>query len=367
MRDFYRRNKTVIHKILFLVCFILLIFFFVKFLFAYVAPFVFGYILSLLLNPATDFFEKKIKIPRGLSALFLIIICILLISVLGTSLASRIGREVESFSNNLPLYVEDSKVVLANIQDWLDELLDYVPDSLRQTYDDMLSELFKSVTSLLTTGLRVGAGGLVVRLPNIFMTIILTILSTFFFIKDKRLIRSSVFDKAPVWLKNNMNIIRSRLFGALGGYLKAQAIIMSATCTIAIVGLAILRSPYALMMGILISVIDALPVFGSGFVLWPWIVLSLIMGDFPFAIGLAIIYGCIFVTRQFLEPKVLGTQIGLHPLLTLMSMYAGVRIFNLFGFLIGPMVVLVIKAIMAAELTDDGTKAAERDAEALGQ
>jgi len=353
MRAFYQKNKTVIHKALFLVGFVLLVYLFIKYLFAYVAPFVLGFLLSIPLNKAAGFFEKKAKIPRGLSALFLIVICILLIAVLGTSVAARIGREVESFSENLPQYAEDGKRMLAEVQKSVDTLLDLVPDELQGPYDKIVSDLFSSATSLLGSGVRAGGVGLVVRLPNIFMTIILTILSTFFFIKDKRLIASSVSAKMPKWLTKNLEIIRTGLFGAFGGYVKAQAIIMSITASIAVIGLAILRSPYALVMGLLISLVDALPVFGSGFILWPWILISLILGDYSFAIGAAVIYGLIFVTRQFLEPKVLGEQIGLHPLLTLMSMYAGVRIFNFLGFFVGPVIVLVVKAIMKTEIPEE--------------
>ena len=353
MRTFYQKNRTVIHKALFLAGFILLVYLFIKYLFAYVAPFALGFLVSLPLNKAAGFFERKAKIPRGLSALFLIVVCILLIAVLGTSVAARVGREAESFSNNLPQYAEDARRMLAEAQAGLDSLLDLVPAELQEPYDKVISDLFSSATSLIGSGVRAGSVGLVVRLPNIFMTIILTILSTFFFIKDKKLIAASVGSKMPKWLTMNLDIIRKGLFGALGGYVKAQAIIMSVTASIAVIGLAILRSPYALVMGLLISFIDAVPVFGSGFILWPWIAISLIMGDFPLAIGLAVIYGCIFVSRQFLEPKVLGQQIGLHPLLTLMSMYAGVRVFGVLGFLVGPVIVLVVKAIMKSDISEE--------------
>jgi len=353
MRTFYEQNKPTIHKILFLVCFILGVYLFLQYLFAYVVPFVLGGLLALALIPATDFFEKKCKIPRGISALFLIIICILLISVLGTSLAARIGREMKSFSDHLPQYADDAMLVLSDWQVKINDLLEYLPNELRGPYDELLSSLFMSLTSLLGSGVRAGSVGLVVRLPNILMTIILTIISAFFFIKDKRLIRKTLTKSCPDWLRRNFLIIRTGLFGALGGYVRAQLIIMSATSVIAILGLAILRSPYAFVMGLLISLIDALPVFGGGFILWPWIVLSLIMGDYSLAIGLGILYGAVFLTRQFLEPKVLGKQIGLHPLLTLMSMYAGVRIFGVLGFMVGPVIVLVVKAVMTAELTED--------------
>jgi len=349
MRAFYDENKAAIRKILFLVCFILLVFLFFRYLFAYVAPFVIGYLLSILLNPAAGFFERKCKIPRGVSALFLIVICILLISVLGTFVAGRIGREAESFSKNLPQYSEEAKRMLEGFSETVEDWFVNAPEGLRESFDKLMAGLGDSITTTLGSSVRAGSVGFVSRLPNAFMALILTIISTFFFIKDKRLIRSFMTEKAPEWLKGNLRMIRKELFGALGGYVKAQLIIMCVTTAIAVLGLSILQSPYALMMGLLISFIDAVPVFGSGFILWPWIVLELFAQRYPFAIGLGVIYGAIFLTRQFLEPKVLGQQIGLHPLLTLMSMYAGVRVFGVLGFLVGPVLVLVVKVVMRSE------------------
>ena len=363
MREFYQENKAVIRKIVFLICFILFVYLFFQYLFAFVAPFVIGYVLSLLLNPAAGFFEHKCKIPRGVSSIFLIIICILFISVLGTFIVGRIAREGETLSKNLPQYSEEAKRQVDQISEHVESWLANAPEGLRTSFDKMMQGLGDSLATALGSSVRSGSVSFVSRLPNAFMTIVLTIVSTFFFIKDKRLIRKSVTEKTPEWLKRNLRMIRKELFGALGGYAKAQLIIMSATTTIAVLGLAILRSPYALLMGLLISLVDAIPVFGSGFILWPWIVLEMISGRYPFAIGLGVIYGAIFLTRQFLEPKVLGEQIGLHPLLTLASMYAGVRIFGVLGFIVGPVLLLVIKVIMRSGAEQEGKNGKEEQAE----
>ena len=350
MRTFYENHRVIIHKILFLIGFVLAVYLFLNHLFIYVSPFVFGWILSLILNPATGFLEKRCKIPRGISALLLIIICIFLIGVIGTSIASRIGREASSFSENFPKYVEDVRALLADTQSRIDGILEYVPDSVREAYNNALSQLMQSLAGFVGSGVGEGSVGLVKRLPGILMTILLTIISTFFFIKDKRVIHTALRSKTPDWLAKNLSLIRKRLLGALGGYVKAQLIIMSVTSAIAILGMTILRSPYALLLGLIISIVDALPVFGSGFILWPWIAVALLSGQYSLALGLGILYLTILLTRQFLEPKVLGQQIGLHPLLTLMSMYAGVRVFGLLGFLVGPVIVLVIKTIMTTDL-----------------
>jgi len=124
---------------------------------------------------------------------------------------------------------------------------------------------------------------------------------------------------------------------------------MSITSCIIIIGLVIIQYPYALFVGLLTAVIDALPIFGSGLVLWPWAALNFIKGNYATGAGLLLIYGVVFITRQSLEPRILGSQIGIHPLLTLMSMYIGLKLFGFIGIILGPAIVIVIKAVYQSQ------------------
>ena len=137
------------------------------------------------------------------------------------------------------------------------------------------------------------------------------------------------------------------------GYVKTQCILMFYTFTICIIGLFLLRSPYALLLSVIISLIDALPFFGSGFILWPGAVIYLIMGSSSIAIGYLIIYHCVNFMRQVMQPKILGTQIGLHPLLILISMYIGLKCIGFLGMIIGPILAVLLKAIYQASETVD--------------
>ena len=106
----------------------------------------------------------------------------------------------------------------------------------------------------------------------------------------------------------------------------------------------ILRSPHPLLLSAVTAVIDALPFFGSGFILWPGAVFHLIMGQSFLALGYLVIYGIIQVVRQILQPRILGAQIGLHPLLTLFSMYFGFQCIGVWGLLLGPVIAVILRA-----------------------
>lgn len=136
---------------------------------------------------------------------------------------------------------------------------------------------------------------------------------------------------------------KKELKASVWGYIKTQFILMGFTFSITIVGMLIMRSPYPILLSILIAVIDALPFFGSGFILWPGAVIHLLSGNTFLAIGYLILYGIIQIMRQILQPKILGTQIGLHPLLTLFSMFFGLKCVGVWGLILGPVLAVILK------------------------
>jgi sporulation integral membrane protein YtvI len=140
-------------------------------------------------------------------------------------------------------------------------------------------------------------------------------------------------------------VAKAGVIKAIGGYIRAQCILMCIVSAICVTGLVILGNQYALLLGVLIAFVDALPVFGSGAFFWPWALYSIIVGNYKMAMGLAIINILVLITRQMLEPRIIGSQIGLHPVATLMSIFIGLKVFGLFGFIIGPIILVTIKAL----------------------
>ena len=122
------------------------------------------------------------------------------------------------------------------------------------------------------------------------------------------------------WL-STYGLLKKAMVGALFGYAKAQLTLMIFVMLICIIGLTIVGYEYSLFLGVLIGFLDALPFIGTGAVLIPWAIWKGLMGDIPYAFGLAITYASVVVVRQLLEPKILSHHIGLYPLVTIMSMY----------------------------------------------
>ena len=119
-------------------------------------------------------------------------------------------------------------------------------------------------------------------------------------------------------------------------YLRAEGTIALIQALVVSIGLRILHFPYYLPLGLLVGLVDALPVFGSGTVLVPWAVVRFLLGDTKMGIGLLILYGLCVVNRQLLEPRLLGKKLNMSTLMTLFMMYVGYQLFGIFGFILGP-------------------------------
>lgn len=346
MYEFYKDNKNFVDKGLFFILFIMGFYFLFNNLFTYVAPFVFGYIVAIIINPLVNMFVKYFKVGRAISTIFAIMVLIFLIGVIGTAIVARLIQEGATFFQNLPqlIYYVESAINDFNII--FDRLYIIIPQGLQQTFYSLLDVLIEAITTSASSGIRILSTSIISVIPRVVIGVVLGLVSSYFFSTDKEVISQFLDNIIPKRLNQKIKVIKVGIVEALGGYFKAQLMLMGIIAVICIIGLTIIRAPYALFLGVIISIVDALPVFGSGFFYWPWIVFSIITGNYSQAIGLAIIYITVLLARQILEPKIVGNQIGIHPLITLMSIYIGLRLFGFIGIIIGPCIAVTFKTII---------------------
>ena len=160
-----------------------------------------------------------------------------------------------------------------------------------------------------------------------------------------------------VWVKRLSTHLKD-LIQTLGGYLKAEVTLILVSFIISLVGLYILsflkfNIQYPLLMALFIGFVDALPILGSGTVMIPWAIISALNGDLSLGIAILTLFIIMSVVRQFLEPKLVSKNIGVHPIFTLIAMYTGFKITGVIGLLLGPIALIIIKNIFA-NLIDRG-------------
>ncbi len=315
---------------------LIFVFLFFNFLFGYVAPFTFGLLIAIILNFPANLLIKKAKFKPWLAALLCLALFLALIGVLGTWLVRTLLTQAVAFAEAAPEYIDEISNLLIEWQSRLPGIAAAV---------DVEGFLLGVVPEAFGDGLMDQSRKLVTNVPNFFLGVILSVVSAFFMIKDKRMILDTLKKHCPPWLVENVVLIRDGLSRALSGYFKAQGILMSITCIICIGGLLILGSPYALILGITMAFVDFLPFFGTGIIIFPWAVFCLATGAYGRAAGLAALYAAVFIMRQILEPKVLSVQIGVYPLVTLIAIYAGFRLFGFIGMIVGPALVMMFIAV----------------------
>lgn len=340
MYEFYLKNKVFIDKLLLLLsiaAFLAL----AVYLAGYITPFVAGYIISLILSPLVSIIHNRWHINRGLLAAALILALLAALFFLGSFLIGQIAEQLRDFEKEIPLYIASVQILFENIAISIEDMLGIELDEID------FNMLIPLVTGLLQGALE--GGSLITAIPIAVLRAIIAIVSAFFFIKDKELISEGISRIFPSGLVARYHLVRLGLLKALVGYMKGQLIVMGLVSSVCIIGLIIIGSPYALLIGIGIGIFDLIPVLGAGGILITWAVYHFIVGNFSFGIGLMVIYGVVFLTRQMLESHVVGEQIGVHPIILLMSIYVGVFTMGPVGIFAGPLIALTIKITMEAD------------------
>jgi len=347
MQFFYEKHKQLIDKLAFFALIMLFVYGFFIYLFEYVAPFFFGLIIALVMEPLIRLLVDKVKFRRWIAALTCLLIFMAAMGSLGVWLINTLLGQVGSFVESAPSHIEDFIERLETANEWLAGWEMFLPETWY--IPDIQEMLVGLVTNLFGEAARAQGINMITGVPNFFIGVILTLVSAYFFMADRQIIFEAIRKRSPDWLNERIRLMRSGLSKALDGYFRAQYILMAMAGIICIAGLLILRNPYALLIGLLVAVLDFLPILGTGTVLLPWALFSALIGEFRQAVWVLAIYGIITITRQVLEPKILGEQIGVHPLVSLMSVFIGFRIFGLLGLLIGPTLVMVFLAIQKNE------------------
>ncbi len=337
-------GNIIISKILTLLLIVVFYFAAAKAL-VYLMPFILGWIISIIIEPMVNFFQKKLKLFRGLSSFISIIIFVAFGGMVITFIGGLIINELTKLTNRLPeLSAELNNYVYYILNRFQAFYID-IPGEVTKTLSNSLSNFLNSLTKYIAV-FATSTLNFLTAIPNLLLLILFSLISAFFISKDKKKIVRFIRAQIPssILKSKNIRIIKDDLIFALLGYFKAQLILMSITFVESAVGLSIIGVNYSILIALVISVVDALPVLGSGSIYIPWIISKLIFNNFREALFLFIIYITITLVRQTLEPKILSTQIGLYPLVTLMSVYIGLKLFGFLGIILGPIIVITLIA-----------------------
>lgn len=318
-------------------------------------PFILGYLFSQLINPLANWLQKRLKLPRQVSAILVIVLTVGIMGGILTAVIWKIVSEIRALYDQFPVIYESAQAAWAQISSKFANIYAMMPESVQATLDRIGTDISDSLSDGLNiqySPMMRRAGDFAKSLPNIFIAIVVFILSLYFMVTDAKRVSAVVHRIVPRRVMEGCERIKEEIKKYLGGYVRAQLTIMGIAFVVLWIGLSILHVEYALLIALGIAVLDALPFFGSGAALWPWAAVSFIMNDPRRGVGLLIIYLTLALLRQFIEPKIVSTNIGLHPICTLMAMYVGFKLFSIGGMILGPLVLMLFVSIYHAGIFD---------------
>ena len=313
---------------------------------SYVMPLLLAILISTAMEPlvrmlsGTNRSGEKVRggLPRKVAVLLVMLIVFTLLITVGFFIIQGVVSELISLAESLP----------AKIPQWM-ESLDQLGQQISAQFPiistENLASIIQSLSGHLTesiTTIAASAVSFVTQMPAIILFIVFTIMSTYFFSVSRFSIMRNLKRQLPQSWQETAQHLYGTLAKALFGWLKAQFIILCCMFLVMFIGFTILNVHYALLIALGIAVMDALPILGSGLVMIPWIGYQLFFGSLPMGIGLALIYVLLIFTRQSIEPRVVGGQLGLPPLWTMCAMYAGFRLFGFIGLFLGPLTLLLM-------------------------
>ncbi len=342
------KKKEFIIKFLYLLIILAIIVFIFKYSLPVLFPFIFAFLISLILKRPVDFISNTLKINRkivGVVVLLLMYACISVVFIFfGTKLIRYIGSVFQKLPEIYSTNIEPAlNIIIYKIQDIIPEISTMVDlESISKYIMNIINSISLSAVDLIA--------GFATKIPSFIIKFIFSIISSFLFTLDYYKVTGFIMRQFSPKVQGIILNIKRNIFGTIFKFIKAYSILMFVTFIELSIGFTIFKIPNAIVLSTIFAILDIMPAIGVGGMLIPWSIIEFIKGNYNLAIGLLVIYAIITIIRYILEPKIIGKQIGLNPIITLISMFLGAQILGFFGIFILPITVTIVKY-----LNDNGT------------
>ncbi|MBR4050384.1 MAG: sporulation integral membrane protein YtvI [Clostridia bacterium] len=370
------RRKGVLINVAYFALIVGAFYLFMRFAFWPLFPFIFAFFAAMLLQKPVRLLTKRTPIKKGLAAFLLTMFCALfligILALAGTKIVTEVKGLVESVISafdSLPDFIMTAEKWLISLVEklptaletpltrWIDNLADNLIAAAQQNPSQPSGSLlsgFKFDLSSLKTPLS-GVISTASKVPSILIAIVITFIATVFITSDYDRIVTFIKRQLPSKKRETLTKTKNLTITTVSKMLKAYCLIICITCTELFIGLSALKllgiynGGYIFTIALVTAIVDIFPILGSGTILIPWGIVSLLMGKTGLGIGVLVIYVIITVLRQYIEPKLVAGQLGLPPIATLMGMYIGLKLFGVLGMFILPFTITILKV-----LNDDG-------------
>lgn len=341
MKSSTERKRKFLIDLFFVVAILALGYLTVKYLLAWLLPFVIGLVVAVCLQRPVAYLTEKTKISRGFWSCLLVFAVLLLFFGIIALIMWWMVSETENIVPWITSKVPAIKATFDDISTWVQNTSKHLPVDTSSILSSAPAKIIDVVVEALTSILTTAASKIITDGPGLLISCIFSVVASCYITKDYRRITNFVLCQLSE-KKQELVISIKRLFVTNILYmLRGYIIIMSITFLELLLGMTILGVNHAVMLAAMVAVLDILPVLGTGTVLIPWGIISLLMGNVPLGVGVLAMYLTITVIRNIIEPKIIGNQVGLPPIVTLVAMYLGLQLFGVIGMLLFPVITII--------------------------
>lgn len=339
------KKKTFIVNVLFYSMIILIAWAVCKYILPVLIPFIIAFVIASLLQvPVRKIGIREGRIKRLISMLLVVVfygLFFTIIVVLGVQIADAVSGLLASAPS---FYMDELAPALRGLTDNIENLFasidPNIADEVVSIFQDVVNNIGTYITNFSMKAIGVISGS-IAGIPGFVIRFIVMIISTFFFMLDYEKVRALFRRMVPEGKLELVRNIKSYLKNSLLIYLRSYTLLCILTFVELSIGFAILKIPYAPLVGLAVAIFDVLPILGVGGILMPWAVILFVMKEIPMGIGMLALYLVITAIRNTLEPRLVGKQIGLHPLATLIFMYLGLKLIGIWGMFLFPVALTV--------------------------
>ena len=341
-----RENIKFLVNLLISLVILLLCIFLLPRLLVFFMPFVIGWIISCIANPPVAFLERKLKIRRKAGTVVVIVCVIAAVTGIIYGVGVVLFRQISGFISEIPTMWAAVQEDFDNLGKVIGRYVDVTNPSLMDTISSIgvsISDGIKNLTNNLDFSAFEGMGSMVGSIASVIISIIMCMLSAYFFIADREWVSNALEKYMPKSISHKFDVFVNSIKQAVGGYLKAQLRIEVWMYLLLVIGFTLLNVKYAILIALLVAFLDILPFFGTGIVLVPWAVVSVVGGNYIKALGFLVMWGVGQLFRQLIQPKIMGDSIGMEPIPTLFLLFIGYKIAGVGGMLIAvPIGIIVV-------------------------
>ena len=310
------------------------------------SPFLFALVLAWVLNPAVRWLQRRTNASRKAVSMVLVVLVFAVIGGVLFGLGWIAVDQVRSLFDNRQSLLDELLgglvSVVNSVSGWLGGL---VPQGVLTTSEDLVDAFVGWVQGLDFSGWLTEMAGqapsMVTGVSNFAVALVVFMMGSYFITGDYPRLRFELADRVPMVARDFCRSVKDIFMSAFGGYVKSQLILSAGVFMILTIGFLLMRQPYGLLLAFGLAVLDFIPIIGSGTMMVPWAVVDMVLGNYGEAAALMSIWGVIALFRRFAEPKILGDQTGLSPILSLVGIYVGMKLGGVLGMVVGPLLLLV--------------------------